>query len=127
MPRTTISTPDAPKAIGTYSQAVKVGSTVYVSGQIPLDPATAELVHGAMEVQVKRVFENLKAIVGAAGGSFAQVTKVTVYILDFADFPTLNKVMAEYFSEPYPARVTVAVTGLPKGARVEIDCVVELE
>jgi reactive intermediate/imine deaminase len=80
-----------------------------------------------MEAQVRRVFENLKAIVGAAGGSFAQVTKVTVYILDFADFPSLNKVMAEYFSEPYPARVTVAVAGLPKGARVEIDCVVELE
>jgi 2-iminobutanoate/2-iminopropanoate deaminase len=127
MPRTTISTPHAPKAIGTYSQAVKVGGTVYVSGQIPLDPATAELVQGPMEAQVKRVFENLKAIVTAAGGSFAQVTKVTVYILDFADFPTLNKVMAEYFTEPYPARVTVAVAGLPKGARVEIDCVVELE
>ena len=94
---------------------------------VPLDPATAELVQGPMEAQVRRVFDNLKAIVGAAGGSFAQVTKVTVYILDFADFPTLNKVMAEYFSEPYPARVTVAVAGLPKGARVEIDCVVELE
>jgi 2-iminobutanoate/2-iminopropanoate deaminase len=127
MPRTTISTQNAPKAIGTYSQAVKVGSTVYVSGQIPLDPATAELVQGPMQAQVRRVFDNLQAIVAAAGGSFAQVTKVTVYILDFADFPTLNKVMAEYFSEPYPARVTVAVAGLPKGARVEIDCVVELE
>ena len=127
MPRTTISTPHAPKAIGTYSQAVKVGSTVYCSGQIPLDPATAELVQGPMELQVRRVFENLQAIVSAAGGTFAQVTKVTVYILDFADFPTLNKVMAEYFSEPYPARVTVAVAALPKGARVEIDCVVELE
>ena len=127
MPRTTISTPNAPKAIGTYSQAVKCGSTVYVSGQIPLDPATAELVQGPMEVQVKRVFENLKSIVGAAGGSFAQVVKVTVYILDFADFAALNKVMGEFFSEPYPARVTVQVAGLPRGARVEIDCVVELE
>jgi 2-iminobutanoate/2-iminopropanoate deaminase len=127
MPRSIIATANAPKAIGTYSQAVKVGSTVYCSGQIPLDPATAELVQGPMETQVRRVFENLKAIVVAAGGSFAQVTKVTVYILDFADFPALNKVMAEYFSEPYPARVTVAVAALPKGARVEIDCVVELE
>ncbi|HEX4972023.1 MAG TPA: RidA family protein [Steroidobacteraceae bacterium] len=127
MPRSIIATANAPKAIGTYSQAVKVGSTVYASGQIPLDPATGELVQGPMDVQVKRVFENLKAIVAAAGGSFAQVVKVTVYILDFADFPVLNKIMAEYFSEPYPARVTVAVAALPKGARVEIDCVVELE
>ena len=127
MPRQPIATDAAPAAIGPYSQAVRSGNTVFLSGQIPLDPATAELVQGPMEVQVKRVFENLKAIVGAAGGTFAQVTKVTVYILDFADFPTLNKVMAEYFSEPYPARVTVAVAGLPKGARVEIDCVVELE
>jgi 2-iminobutanoate/2-iminopropanoate deaminase len=127
MPRSIIATRNAPQAIGTYSQAVKVGSTVYASGQIPLDPATGELVQGPMDVQVKRVFENLKAIVAAAGGSFAQVVKVTVYILDFADFPVLNKVMAEYFSEPYPARVTVAVAALPKGARVEIDCVAELE
>lgn len=127
MPRSIIATANAPKAIGTYSQAVKVGKTVYLSGQIPLDPATGELVQGPMETQVKRVFENLNAVVVAAGGSFAQVVKVTVYILDFADFPTINQIMAEYFSEPYPARVTVAVAGLPKGARVEIDCVVELE
>ena len=116
-----------PRSIIASANAPKVGSTVYVSGQIPLDPATAELVQGPMEVQVRRVFDNLKAIVAAAGGSFAQVVKVTVYILDFADFAALNKVMAEYFSEPYPARVTVAVAALPKGARVEIDCVVELE
>ena len=102
---------------------MKVGNTVYASGQIPLDPATGELVQGPMDVQVKRVFENLKAIVAAAGGSFAQVVKVTVYILDFADFPVLNKVMAQYFSEPYPARATVQVARLPKDARVEIDLV----
>ncbi|MGH8185784.1 MAG: RidA family protein [Steroidobacteraceae bacterium] len=127
MPRTIIHTPAAPKAIGSYSQAVKHNGTVYVSGQIPLDPATGELVAGPMEAQVRRVFENLKAIVGAAGGSSAQVVKMTVYLMDFADFAALNKVMAEYFSEPYPARVTVQVAGLPRGARVEIDCVVELE
>jgi reactive intermediate/imine deaminase len=127
MPRTNIQTPGAPKAIGTYSQAVKHNGTVYVSGQIPLDPATGELVTGPMEVQVRRVFENLKAIVSAAGGTFAQAVKLTVYIIDFADFAALNKVMAEYFSEPYPARVTVQVAALPRGARVEIDCVVELE
>lgn len=127
MPRTIIHTPNAPKAIGTYSQAVKHGGTVYVSGQIPLDPATGELVTGPMEVQVRRVFENLKAVVSAAGGSFAQAVKLTVYLIDFADFAALNKVMGEFFSEPYPARVTVQVAGLPRGARVEIDCVVELE
>jgi 2-iminobutanoate/2-iminopropanoate deaminase len=127
MPRSIIASANAPKAIGTYSQAVKVGSTVYVSGQIPLDPASGELVQGPMEAQVGRVFENLKAIVVAAGGSFAQVVKVTVYLIDFADFAALNKVMAEYFSAPYPARVTVQVAALPKSARVEIDCVVELE
>jgi 2-iminobutanoate/2-iminopropanoate deaminase len=127
MPRTIIHTPAAPKAIGTYSQAVKHGGTVYVSGQIPLDPATGELVTGPMEVQVRRVFENLKAIVTAAGGSFAQAVKLTVYLIDFADFAALNKVMGEFFSEPFPARVTVQVAGLPRGARVEIDCVVELE
>ena len=127
MPRTVIATSNAPKAIGTYSQAVKCGNTVYVSGQIPLDPASGELVQGPMDAQVRRVFENLRAIVGAAGGSFSQAVKVTVYLIDFADFAALNKVMAEYFSEPYPARVTVQVAGLPKGARVEIDCVLELE
>jgi 2-iminobutanoate/2-iminopropanoate deaminase len=127
MPRSIIATANAPKAIGTYSQAVKHNGTVYVSGQIPLDPATGELVTGPMEAQVRRVFDNLKAIVSAAGGSFAQAVKMTVYLIDFGDFGALNKVMAEYFSEPYPARVTVQVAGLPRGARVEIDLVVELE
>jgi reactive intermediate/imine deaminase len=127
MAREIISTPNAPKAVGTYSQAVKCGKTVYVSGQIALDPATGEMVQPSFEVEVRRVFDNLKAIVTAAGGSFAQVAKVTVFITDFNDFPVLNKVMAEHFVEPYPARATVQVSALPKGANVEIECVVELD
>lgn len=127
MAREIIATPNAPKAIGTYSQAVKVGKTVYCSGQIALDPKTGELQNSSIEVEVRRVFDNLQAIVTAAGGTFAQVTRATVFILDFGIFPTLNKIMAEYFSEPYPARVTVQVSALPKGANVEIDCIVELD
>ena len=127
MARQIISTPNAPKAVGTYSQAVKCGKTVYVSGQIALDPATGEMVQTSFETEVRRVFDNLQAIVAAAGGSFAQVAKVTVFITDFNDFPVLNKVMAEYFVAPYPARATVQVSALPKGANVEIECVVELE
>jgi 2-iminobutanoate/2-iminopropanoate deaminase len=125
--REIISTPNAPKAVGTYSQAVKCGNTVYVSGQIALNPATGEMVQTSFEAEVRRVFDNLQAIVAAAGGSFAQVAKVTVFITDFNDFPVLNKVMAEYFVEPYPARATVQVSALPKGANVEIECVVELD
>ena len=127
MAREIISTPNAPKAIGTYSQAVKVGKTVYVSGQIALDPTTGELQNSSIEVEIRRVFDNLKAIVTAAGGTFAQVTRTTVFIMDFGIFPTLNKIMAEYFSEPYPSRVTVQVAALPKNANVEIDCIVELD
>jgi reactive intermediate/imine deaminase len=127
MAREIISTPNAPKAIGPYSQAVKVGKTVYVSGQIALDPNTGELQNSSIEVEIRRVFDNLKAVVTAAGGTFAQVTRTTVYIVDFAIFPTLNQIMAEYFSEPYPARVTVQVAALPKNANVEIDCIVELD
>ena len=127
MAREIISTPNAPKAVGTYSQAVKCGKTVYVSGQIALHPATGEMVQTSFEAQVRRVFDNLQAIVAAAGGSFAQVAKITVFITDFNDFPVLNKVMAEYFVEPYPARATVQVSALPKNANVEIECVVELE
>ena len=125
--REIISTPNAPKAVGTYSQAVKCGRTVYVSGQIALKPATGEMVQTSFEAEVRRVFDNLQAIVAAAGGSFAQVAKVTVFITDFNDFPVLNKVMAEYFAEPYPARATVQVSALPKGANVEIECIVELD
>jgi reactive intermediate/imine deaminase len=127
MAREIISTPNAPKAVGTYSQAVKCGKTVYVSGQIALNPATGEMVQTSFELEVRRVFDNLQAIVAAAGGSFAQVAKVTVFITDFNDFPVLNKVMAEYFVEPYPARATVQVSALPKGANVEIECIVALD
>jgi reactive intermediate/imine deaminase len=127
MAREIIATPNAPKAIGTYSQAVKVGKTVYVSGQIALDPATGEMVQTSIDAEIRRVFDNLKAIVTAAGGNFSQVTRATVFILDFGIFPTLNKIMAEYFAEPYPSRVTVQVSALPKNANVEIDCIVELD
>lgn len=126
MSRSIVNTAHAPKAVGTYSQAVKCGSTVYLSGQIPLDPATGELVQGPMEAQVRRVFENMQAVVTAAGGTFAQVAKVTVFLCDLTHFPVLNKVMAEYFSEPYPARSAVQVAALPKGAQVEIECILEL-
>jgi reactive intermediate/imine deaminase len=125
--RTIISTPDAPKAVGTYSQAVKAGKTIYVSGQIPLDPATGELVQSSMEAQIKRVFDNLLAIVRAGGGDFSQVAKLNVFLTDLSHFALLNQIMATYFQEPYPARAAIQVTALPKGAQVEMDCIVELE
>ena len=126
MARTIISTASAPAAIGTYSQAVKVGTTVYISGQIPLDPATKELVKGDFEVHIRRVFDNLKAIALASGGSLNSAVRVTIYLTDLANFATVNKVMAEYFSEPYPARAAVGVASLPRGAVVEADCILEL-
>ncbi|HVY22823.1 MAG TPA: RidA family protein [Steroidobacteraceae bacterium] len=126
MSRTIISTPAAPQAIGTYSQAVKCGSTVYVSGQIPLDPETGELVTGDMELQIRRVFDNLKAIINAAGGDFSHVAKLNVFLTDLAHFALVNKIMSEYFQQPYPARAAIGVAALPKGAQVEMDCVVEL-
>ena len=126
MSRTIISTPDAPQAIGTYSQAVKCGNTVYVSGQIPLDPKTSELVQGEMELHVRRVFDNLKAIITAAGGDFSHVAKLNVFLTDLSNFALVNKIMAEYFAQPYPARAAIQVAALPKGAQVEMDCVVEL-
>lgn len=126
MTRSIISTPNAPQAIGTYSQAVKCGNTVYVSGQIPLDPATGQLVVGDMEAQIRRAFENIKAIVHAAGGELSHVAKVNVFLIDLGHFQLVNKVMSEYFREPYPARAALQVSALPKGAHVEIDCVVEL-
>jgi reactive intermediate/imine deaminase len=126
MSREIISTPHAPQAIGAYSQAVKVGGTVYVSGQIPLDPSTGEMVQGPIEQHIRRVFDNLQAIVKEAGGDFSHVAKLNVFLTDLAHFPTLNKVMAEYFREPYPARAAIQVAALPKGAAVEMDCVVEL-
>ncbi len=121
-----IATTNAPAAIGTYSQAVRAGNTLWVSGQIPLDPATKELVGGDMEAQVRRVFENLKAIVTAAGASFDDVVKVTVFLVDLGHFALVNKIMAEYFREPYPARAAVGVASLPRGAQVEMECIVAL-
>ncbi len=124
--RSAIHTPQAPKAIGTYSQAIRVGNTVYLSGQIPLDPASMQMVEGDFEAEARRVFENLKAVIAASGGTFAQVAKVTIFITDFALFPKVNEVMAQYFSEPYPARSTVGVASLPRGARIEVECILSL-
>jgi reactive intermediate/imine deaminase len=127
MKRTIISTPDAPQAIGAYSQAVRIGNTVYVSGQIPLDPQTTDMVQGPIEQHIRRVFDNLQAIVTAAGADFSQVAKLNVFLTDLTHFPTLNKIMAEYFRQPYPARAAIQVAALPKGATVEMDCIVELD
>jgi reactive intermediate/imine deaminase len=126
MTRTIIKTPHAPGAIGTYSQAVRVGDTVYVSGQIPLDPATGQLVTGDIEAEIRRVFENLKAIAIAAGGTLADAVKVTVFLTDLGCFAQVNLIMAQYFSEPYPARAAVGVASLPRGARVEMECILSL-
>jgi reactive intermediate/imine deaminase len=126
MARTIISTAAAPGAIGTYSQAVRVGSTVYISGQVGLDPATKELVGGGVEPQIRRAFENLKAIATAAGGTLGSAVRVTVYLVDLANFALVNKIMAEYFPEPYPARAAIGVASLPRGAAFEADCILEL-
>lgn len=123
MMRSTIQTDRAPQAIGTYSQAVRVGDTVYLSGQIPLDPDTMEAVPGDIEAQIVRVFENLKAVAEAAGGGLAEVAKLTVYLTDLAHFPLVNAVMARYFEPPYPARAAVGVAALPKGVPVEMDAI----
>lgn len=127
MPRETITTDRAPAAIGTYSQAVKVGNTVYLSGQIPLDPATMQLVEGGMETQIRRVFDNLAAVAHAAGGSLADTVKLNVFLTDLGHFALVNQIMAEYFKEPYPARAVIGVAALPRGARVEMDAVLALE
>ncbi len=121
-----ISTPDAPAAIGPYSQAVRVGNTLWVSGQIPLDPATKEMVGGDIEAQIRRVFDNAKAIVVAAGATFDDVVKVNLYLLDLANFALVNKIMAEYFREPYPARAAIGAASLPRGAQIEMECIVAL-
>jgi reactive intermediate/imine deaminase len=126
MSKQIISTADAPAAIGTYSQAVRAGNTLWVSGQIPLDPKTKELVTGDMEAQVRQVFANLKAIVTAAGASLDEVVKVSVFLTDLKHFALVNTVMAEYFREPYPARAAVGVATLPRGAAVEVECIVAL-
>ncbi len=126
MSRTIVSTPNAPDAIGTYSQAVKVGGTVYLSGQIALDPKTMALVEGTRE-QIDRVFQNLRAVAQAAGGELSQVVKLNVSLTDLADFPVVNEVMSEYFAEPYPARAAVGVAALPKGSQVEIEAIMVLD
>ena len=126
MSREIISTDAAPAAIGTYSQAVKIDNTVYLSGQIPLDPANMELVDGDAEMQIRRVFDNLNAVCEAAGGGLADIAKLNIYLTDLGVFPTVNAVMAEYFKEPYPARAAVGVSALPKGADVEMDAVMVL-
>ncbi|HLW24204.1 MAG TPA: RidA family protein [Steroidobacteraceae bacterium] len=123
MSKQVIATNAAPKAIGPYSQAVRVGNTVWLSGQIPLDPATGELVVGSIEVQARRVFENLKAIVSAAGFGLEDAVKATVFLTDLTQFAAVNQVMAEYFREPFPARATVGVAALPKGAAIEVECI----
>lgn len=127
MARQIITTDKAPQAIGTYSQAVKTGSTVYLSGQIPLVPETMELVDGDMRAQIKRVFVNLSAVADAAGGKLQDVVKLSVFLTDLSHFPLVNEVMAEYFEEPYPARAAIGVAALPKGAGVEMDAVMELD
>lgn len=126
MSREVICTDQAPQAIGTYSQAIRVGATVYLSGQIPLVPATMELVTGDMEAQIRRVFENLKAVADAAGGGLKDVVKLNVFLTDLAHFPLVNQVMAQYFHEPYPARAAIGVASLPRGAAVEMDAVMVL-
>lgn len=126
MGREIITTDLAPQAIGTYSQAVKVNNTVYLSGQIPLVPETMALVEGDVEQQIRRVFDNLQAVCRAAGGDLADIAKLNIFLTDLTHFPTVNSVMAEYFSEPYPARAAIGVAALPKGAGVEMDGVMEL-
>lgn len=125
--RSIIATDKAPKAIGTYSQAIKVGTTVYLSGQIPLDPDTMELVSGDMEKEISRVFENLSAVCEAAGGSLQKLAKLNIFLTDLSHFALVNEVMARYFEAPYPARAAIGVAALPKGARVEMDGVMELD
>ena len=128
MPRKQIiSTTEAPSAIGAYSQAVRTGNTVYISGQIPLDPATMEVVEGGFETEARRVFENLQAVAEAAGGSLNHTVRATIYMLDLANFAKVNEIMAEYFDQPYPARAAVGVAQLPKDVSIEMDAILELD
>lgn len=127
MSRTPITSPHAPAAIGPYSQAMRVGHTVYLSGQIPLDPATGTLVSGDIAVQTRRVFDNLRAVCQAAGGDLGQIARVGIYLTDLSHFATVNAVMGEYFQAPYPARSTIEVAGLPRGAEVEVDGILVLD
>ncbi len=121
-----IQSDNAPAPIGPYSQAVKVGDTMYLSGQVPLDPATGELIDGDIDAMARRIFDNLAAVMAAAGGSLGDIVKLTIYLVDLNDFAKVNAVMAEYFQEPYPSRATVAIAGLPKGAPVEVEAIAHL-
>ena len=126
MQREIIFTKDAPKAIGTYSQAVKVGTTIYLSGQIPLIPETMELIEGDVANQINRVFMNLTAVAKAAGGSLSDICKLNIYLTDLSNFPLVNEIMAEHFSEPYPARAVIGVANLPKEAMIEMDAIMTI-
>ena len=121
-----VQTSRAPQAIGTYSQAVRAGDTVYISGQIPLDPATGVLVSGDIDAEIRRVFDNLRAIAEAAGGTLANAVKLSVFLTDMTHFSKVNEIMATYFTTPYPARAAVGVAALPRGARVEMECILSL-
>ncbi len=127
MTREIIHTDKAPKAIGTYSQAVKVGGTVYMSGQIPLVPESMEMVQGDMEAQIRRVFDNLQAVAEAAGGGLADIAKLNIFLTDLSHFQLVNQVMGDYFQQPYPARAAIGVASLPKDAAVEMDAVMALD
>jgi reactive intermediate/imine deaminase len=126
MSKSVISTDQAPAAIGTYSQAIKAGNTVYLSGQIPLVPATMQMVEGGFEAQAVQVFENLRAVAAAAGGSLADTVKLNIFLTDLGNFATVNEVMSRYFQPPYPARAAIGVASLPRGAQVEMDAVLVL-
>lgn len=127
MARQIINTDAAPQAIGTYSQAVRCGDTVYLSGQIPLDPATMTLVNDSIETEIHQVFKNLRAVCQAAGGDLGKIAKLNIYLTDLGHFPKVNEIMAEYFAQPYPARAAIGVAQLPKGAGVEADAVMVLD
>lgn len=127
MSRTPIHTDNAPAAIGTYSQAIRAGNTLYLSGQIPLDPKTMQMVDGDIDAHITRVFENLKAVAEAGGGSLAQVVKLNVFLTDLGNFARVNEIMARYFQQPYPARAAIGVAALPKGAQVEMDAIIVID
>lgn len=127
MSKQIIQTSEAPEAIGTYSQAVKTGNTVYLSGQIPLDPASMAMVEGDISVQITRVFDNLQAVARAAGGDLSNIVKLNIFLTDLANFATVNEIMAQYFQQPYPARAAVGVASLPKDAQVEMDAIMVIE
>ena len=127
MPKEIINTSEAPQAIGTYSQAVKIDNTVYLSGQIPLIPKSMEIIEGGMQSQIHQVFDNLSAVAKVSGGSLADAVKLNIYLTDLQHFPLVNEVMAKYFQQPYPARAAVGVAELPKGAQVEMDAILVID